>query len=114
LIAHQVAQLDIRTPGLFGSGSALVLEPVDLFMQGEKRLERLRRHGLRDAERIDAERLEGLPLHRALESDLGGTALIERPSLEHGIEADAESARNRLQLGELRLALSGLDHRHLA
>ena len=114
LPAHQVAQLDVGAAGLLGRSRPLVAQPLDLALQRQHRLERLGRHALADAEGRDAERLERLPLHRALEGDLERGALVERLGLEQRVEAGTERARDRLQEGELRFALSVLDHRQLA
>ena len=113
LRAHQPPQRDVRAPGFLGGRGALVTQAVDLTLQREHRGEGLVRHGLADAERRDAERLERLPAHRALERDLEGGALIERLRLEQSVERGAESARDRAQLRELRLAPTVLDHRQL-
>ena len=114
LRAHQPAQRDVGPARLLGGRRTLVAQPLDLALQREHRLERLGRHGLADAERRDAERLEGLPAHRPLEGDLQRRALVERLGLEQRVERGAQGPRDRLQQRELRLAPAVLDHRELA
>ena len=114
LRAHELAQRDVGPARLFGRRRALVAQPLDLALQRQHRLERLGRHGLADAEGRDAERLERLAAHRALEPDLERRPLVERLGLEERVERRAQRARDRLEQRELRLAPAVLDHRQLA
>ena len=110
---HEVTELHVRPTRLLGGRRPLVTEALDLALQREQGAERLVGHRLSDAERFDAERAEGLPLHRALEGDLERRAFVEGLGLEQLVDGRAECARDRAEQGELRLALAGLDHRQL-
>ncbi len=114
LTAHQAPQGDVRPPRLLGGGGPLVAEALDLVLQGQHRAQRLVGHGLADPERCDAQRLERLTAHRALDADLERRALVERSGLQERVESGAEGACDRLQQRELRLAAAVLDHRELA
>ena len=114
LPTHEVPQLDVGAPCHFRGRRPLVAETLDLAVEREHRAQRVVREGLADAERVDPQRLEGRPLHRPLERDLERRALVERLGLEQLVDRGAERLRDRAQEGQLRLALTGLDHRQLA
>ena len=70
LAPHQVAQLDVGSPGLFGRRRTFVAESLDLALQREHGAKRLGRHGLADPERLDPERAERLSRHRSQQAEL--------------------------------------------
>ena len=113
LLAHRAAQLGVRPAGLLGGRRALAVQPLELGVQAEDRLDRLVAEGLAHGKRGQAEARVERPALGALERDLERRAPGGRFGVEQLVEGHAERARELLQLAQLRLALAVLDHRDL-
>ncbi|MFC5122470.1 hypothetical protein ACFPRL_03115 [Pseudoclavibacter helvolus] len=107
--AHGEAELRVRSPRLLRGRRPLRVDPRELAVERQDRLDGLVAQRATDAKWLESKGKRDPPGLRPLELHLEGSSLRERGVGEQFVDRHAEEARKRLQLRESNLPLPGLD-----